>query len=189
MKRSRRFLVTALLIGFCFALALPAFSQSSSYQACLSGYGYCNHSALTSAEAVEVETAEYERNLSACTSGYGYCNHAKLNPSDRPAVETAEYQRNLSACTSGYGYCNHAKLNPSDAAEVTSGESSRVQTGQSRGITAVIGIAENGSYYGELNANGVPKTVHVNGYYRRDGTYVRGHYRSAPGTNPPRSHR
>jgi hypothetical protein len=44
--------------------------------------------------------------------------------------------------------------------------------------------AENGSCYGDLNANGVPKTVHVNGYYRTDGTYVRGHYRSAPGTNP-----
>src|ERR1700687_2021975 len=41
--------------------------------------------------------------------------------------------------------------------------------------------AENGSCYGDLNANGVPKTVHVNGYYRKDGTYVRGYYRSAPG--------
>ena len=44
--------------------------------------------------------------------------------------------------------------------------------------------AENGSCYGDRNANGVPQTVHVNGYYRKDGTYVRGHYRSAPGTNP-----
>ena len=44
--------------------------------------------------------------------------------------------------------------------------------------------AENGSCYGDPNATGVPKTVHVNGYYRKDGTYVRGHYRSAPGTNP-----
>jgi hypothetical protein len=49
------------------------------------------------------------------------------------------------------------------------------------------GVAENGSYYGELNANGVPKTDLVSGYYRRDGTYVRGYYRSAPGTNPPHS--
>src|ERR1700730_353261 len=46
--------------------------------------------------------------------------------------------------------------------------------------------AENGSCYGDPNVNGVPKTVHVNGYYRRDGTYVRGYYRSAPGTNPPK---
>lgn len=42
------------------------------------------------------------------------------------------------------------------------------------------GVAENGSYYGESNKYGVPKTVYVNGYYRSDGTYVRGHYRSAP---------
>lgn len=39
--------------------------------------------------------------------------------------------------------------------------------------------AENGSYYGEISkTTGNPKTVHVNGYYRKDGTYVRGHYRS-----------
>ena len=41
-------------------------------------------------------------------------------------------------------------------------------------------VAENGSYYGEPNQYGVPKTVPVSGYYRKDGTYVRGHYRSAP---------
>lgn len=42
-------------------------------------------------------------------------------------------------------------------------------------------VAENGSYYGEVSpATGRPKTVHVRGYYRKDGTYVRGHYRSAP---------
>jgi hypothetical protein len=38
--------------------------------------------------------------------------------------------------------------------------------------------AENGSYYGQANSYGVPKTTHVNGYFRKDGTYVRGHYRS-----------
>ncbi|MFL6283566.1 MAG: surface-adhesin E family protein [Pyrinomonadaceae bacterium] len=42
-------------------------------------------------------------------------------------------------------------------------------------------VAENGSYYGEISPRtGRPKTVHVEGYTRRDGTYVRGHYRSAP---------
>lgn len=47
-------------------------------------------------------------------------------------------------------------------------------------------IAENGTYYGQLNDNSIPKTVHVGGYLRRDGTYVRGHYRSPPGSNPRR---
>jgi hypothetical protein len=50
-------------------------------------------------------------------------------------------------------------------------------------------VAENGSYYGQSNVNGVPKTVAVGGYYRKDGTYVRGHYRSAPGSNPPSTRR
>ena len=39
--------------------------------------------------------------------------------------------------------------------------------------------AENGSCYGDISSiTGRPKTVRVKGYYRRDGTYVRGHYRS-----------
>lgn len=42
-------------------------------------------------------------------------------------------------------------------------------------------VAENGSYYGEISkTTDRPKTVHVQGYYRKDGTYVRGHYRSRP---------
>ena len=40
--------------------------------------------------------------------------------------------------------------------------------------------AENGSCYGDIsNINGMPKTQSINGYYRKDGTYVRGHYRSS----------
>jgi hypothetical protein len=39
--------------------------------------------------------------------------------------------------------------------------------------------AENGSCYGDVSSvTGLPKTTHVNGYYRKNGTYVRGHYRS-----------
>ena len=56
--------------------------------------------------------------------------------------------------------------------------------------TPVYGrVAENGSYYGQPNVNGVPKTLAVNGYYRKDGTYVRGYYRSSPGSNPPSTRR
>lgn len=36
-------------------------------------------------------------------------------------------------------------------------------------------------YYGEISClTGKPKTVHVRGYYRKDGTYVSPHYRSRP---------
>lgn len=39
--------------------------------------------------------------------------------------------------------------------------------------------AANGSCYGDISAaTGRPKTVEVHGYTRRDGTYVRGYYRS-----------
>jgi hypothetical protein len=42
------------------------------------------------------------------------------------------------------------------------------------------GASGNGSYYGEPNKNGTPKTVPVQGYYRKDGTYVKPHYRAPP---------
>ena len=46
-------------------------------------------------------------------------------------------------------------------------------------ITTSPSCAENGSCYGDVSTNtGKPKTVSVKGYYRKDGTYVRGHYRS-----------
>ena len=39
--------------------------------------------------------------------------------------------------------------------------------------------AENGSCYGDKSLKtGKPKNTHVKGYFRKDGTYVRGHYRS-----------
>jgi len=53
--------------------------------------------------------------------------------------------------------------------------------GQESGLILSPGVAENGSYYGEISpATGRPKTVYVRGYYRKDGTYVRSHYRSRP---------
>lgn len=45
-------------------------------------------------------------------------------------------------------------------------------------------IAENKSYHGQISkSTGRPKVIYVNGYYRRDGTYVRSHYRSRPRGN------
>ena len=47
--------------------------------------------------------------------------------------------------------------------------------------TRVWPCAENGSCYGDVSpSTGRPKTVPVSGYYRKDGTYVRGYYRSRP---------
>jgi hypothetical protein len=62
----------------------------------------------------------------------------------------------------GYTYTNNSRAQPYAYAE------------NGRG-----GCAENGSCYGDISRfNGQPKTNYVNGYYRSNGTYVRGHYRS-----------
>ncbi len=47
-------------------------------------------------------------------------------------------------------------------------------------------VTENNSYYGEISeATKRPKTVYVNGYYHKDGTYVKSHYRSPPRNQIP----
>ena len=89
---------------------------------------------------------------------------------------------NFETCRHGYASCDPSRLTADEQAQVTvSPPTQRVPVPTDSGTGL---CAENGSCYGDPNVNGVPKTVHVNGYYRKDGTYVRGHYRSAPGTNP-----
>ncbi len=64
---------------------------------------------------------------------------------------------------------------------VSSGASSLASTSYDRPAPARYGCAENGSCYGDISVATLrPKTVQVRGYYRKDGTYVRGHYRSRP---------
>jgi hypothetical protein len=70
------------------------------------------------------------------------------------------------------------------ASSTTSNAAARVASVPPHAIPAAT--AENGSYFGQPNANGVPKTVPVRGYFRSDGTYVEGYYRSPPGSNPPK---
>lgn len=75
---------------------------------------------------------------------------------------------------------------PGTSTYVTGSGSSGYATGSGSGwsggsLFSGPGVAENGSYYGQIsNATGRPKTVSVRGYTRTDGTYVRGHYRSSP---------
>ena len=75
----------------------------------------------------------------------------------------------LTACDSGHSYRSPGTSLPSyRSSPVTPGYSTPAR-------------AENGSYYGEISSEtGRPKTVPVQGYYRKDGTYVQGHYRSPP---------
>ncbi len=48
-------------------------------------------------------------------------------------------------------------------------------------VVPAPGCQENGSCYGDISPlTGMPRTVEVHGYTRKDGTYVRGHFRGAP---------
>lgn len=129
------------------------------------------------------QSPDYQQNLHACLNGWATCDHSMLTAADAARVATAEHAHNLQACLSGWVTCDHSNLTADEAARVAKISPA---SGYSGPPTVVSGSAENGSYYGEPNKNGVPKTVHVHGYFRRDGTYVRSHYRSAPGTNPAR---
>src|SRR6267143_384246 len=147
-------------------------------------------SGLAQSEAQRVAVAEHDRSLQACISGWGYCDHSVLTSAEAQRVAAIEHNRNLKACMSGWGYCDHSLLTaPNQNSVTTPSEANSTvppsipdSTKQSAPTSVATECAENGSCYGDPNANGVRKTVHVNGYYRKDGTYVRGHYRSAPGT-------
>ena len=80
-------------------------------------------------------------------------------------------EANFEACLKSYSWrCDSSLLTAKQKAEIEAFRS--VYSYDS-------GCAENGSCYGDISRRtGRPKTVRVKGYYRRDGTYVRGHYRS-----------
>ncbi|MSO20120.1 MAG: hypothetical protein EXQ56_06585 [Acidobacteria bacterium] len=68
---------------------------------------------------------------------------------------------------------------PATSQASTAPKPSTTSTQASPAIPAT-GCAENGSCYGDISpATGRPKTVFVDGYTRKDGTYFRGHVRSA----------
>jgi len=125
-------------------------------------------------------------------SGSKSPNISGLSIEDRQSIESACSTDKYLFGPRAYHDCVDKQLralsgfkNPATAQRRTKGESPSVLITPTVPRSAGSGLcAENGSCYGDLNANGVPKTVHVDGYYRNDGTYVRGHYRSAPGTNP-----
>jgi hypothetical protein len=108
-------------------------------------------------------------------SGYYY------DPVSENVYVDAEKRTLLSSLPAPTGsWYSSSYLSPSLSSRYSSAPSSGYSYSGScsSGITSPL-IAENGSYYGQISENtGKPKTVHVNGYYRKDGTYVRGYYRS-----------
>jgi uncharacterized protein YunC (DUF1805 family) len=190
-----------------------AIRHQQNVTACGYGFGQCNQELLSAAEAAQVMAIRHQQNVTACGYGFGQCNQELLSPAEVARVMAIRRRQETAACEYGAGPCKQTRLIPSDSAVVPSTASAaqciassylppsivETSTPAPVSINAEINallkallpsvgapVAENGSYYGEPNQNGVPKTVLVNGYTRSNGTYVQGYYRSAPGTNPIR---
>jgi ferredoxin len=182
-------------------------------QACGYGIGECNEGFLSPDEVAQVSAIRHRMNVQACGYGIGECNEGLLLPAEVVDVSAIRHRMNVQACGYGIGECREDLLTTSESAVVKSMRarqanfvmsyplpsmvetSTKVSTSfdtqinalyKALSISAGAPIAENGSYYGEPNKNGIPKTVQVTGYTRSNGTYVQGYYRSAPGTNPVR---
>lgn len=151
------------------------------------------------------ETLQRRMNVTACGYGFSGCDESQLTPVEIVQVNATRRRMNVTACEYGLSGCNESRLTSAEAAQVIVARRrinalmSGYELQQARSVKfaaptrpnvapavapAPPAVAENGSYYGELNKNGVPRTVHVDGYFRSNGKYVRGYYRSAPGTNP-----
>jgi hypothetical protein len=132
----------------------------------------------------------YRNCLTLGIGGYG-CQAALLSTEQKDAVNKAALGRNYRNCLTlgigGYG-CQVSLLSESELKEVSDNSKQTnlfPPTGSLEGLTplppAGYPCAENGSCYGDISdLTGRPKTVPVKGYFRKDGTYVRGHYRSKP---------
>ena len=153
--------------------------------ACGYGLGQCNEGMLTTSESAQVSAIRRRQNVSACEYGLGQCNESLLSPVELARVRSAKTQRVGLLPAYPLSSLSQTAILPPAPAVITAPSSAALST-LLRAIIApaVAPVAENGSYYGEPNQNGVPKTVLVQGYTRSNGTYVQGYYRSAPGTNP-----
>jgi hypothetical protein len=195
------------------AAQVRAIRHRVNIQACGYGIGQCDEGLLTPAEAGRVSVIRHRMNVQACGYGIGECNEGLLSTTEAVQVTAIRRRQRIAACQYATGQCNQTEAAPSDSAVACSTSSAdqylaspylptsmvEIPTFASASLDAELNallkvllpsvgasVAQNGSYYGEPNKYGVPKTVLVNGYTRGDGTYVRGYYRSAPGTNPGR---
>ncbi len=170
------------------AIQVTAIRHRQNVAACGYGLGQCNEGMLTPSESAQVNAIRRRQNVSACEYGLGECNESILSPAELARVHSAKSQR--AALLAAYSMPSPslpAVLPSVPVAFPPPGSSTLLSTlFQAIIAPAIAPTAENGSYYGEPNQNGVPKTVLVQGYTRSDGTYVQGYYRSAPGTNPTR---
>jgi hypothetical protein len=168
--------------------AVSRSAHDRNYQNCLYGRYACDQAQLTAVEQPVVAQAAHDRNYQNCLYGRYACDQAQLTAVEQPVVAQAAHDRNYQNCLYGRYACDQAQLTTVEQQSVASSPTTLAHSGaapatastEASGATAPA-CAENGSCYGDISERtGRPKTVHVEGYYRKDGTYVRGHYRSAP---------
>ncbi len=193
------------------AAQVLAIQHRQNVLACGYETGPCNEGLLSPSEAAQVNAIRHRQNVLACGYDTGPCDEALLSNTEASQVLAVRHRQNALACRYGLGQCDEARLTPHETAiarpakiedecianpnllpsavkktEVAPTSFDSMLNALLNALFAPAGtpVAENGSYYGEPNKSGVPKTVLVNGYRRSNGTYVQGYYRSAPGTNP-----
>ena len=109
-------------------------------------------------------------------------NESRVSAKENPKKTTKndpKYKDNLRTCLDGRypSLCKKKWLTTQELERVVKAEKKYKKNIESYSNGGLC--AENGSCYGDIsNLTGKPKTVSVGGYYRSDGTYVRGHYRS-----------
>ena len=125
-----------------------------------------------------VSRADAYNNLSTCLQGFGYgCRHDLLTQEEAGRVKQAEAGKSTARNNYQKPTLSPSVITPS----VNTGGRNYSPPSYSlqQQPTYAVPCAENGSCYGDISSiTGIPKTVSVQGYFRRDGTYVRGHYRS-----------
>ena len=180
----------------------PYAAQRAAYQGnlatCLDGRypAFCDHDRLTAYDAERVRTAEYQVNLVTCIDPqWQHLCRPELLPDNSPVTayapsEAAPISRSspssLSATAPAYRPAPPAPAQINPAPVKASVQPAAVRTYQPTWRPAppppvryAPGCGENGSCYGDISTlTGRPKTSYVRGYTRRDGTYVRSHYRS-----------
>ena len=111
--------------------------------------------------------------IASCSSGGTLSN--QVHP---PTSSSTTFGPSHSALFSNQASTASAPVSP--VVEVSRPQAFLQPAQQAPASSYAPSCAENGSCYGDISSvNGMPKTTHVNGYFRRDGTYVRGHYRSS----------
>lgn len=167
-------------------IQVTAIRHRQNVSACSYGLGQCNEGMLTTSEFAQVTAIRHRQNVSACEYALEQCNENLLSSVELAHVHSTRTQRTgLLAAYAMPSLSKTALLPPAPMVVSTPGSSTLLGTLLQAIIApAVAPVAENGSYYGQPNQNGVPKTVLVHGYTTTSGTYVQGYYRSAPGTNP-----